>query len=97
MLTPLNQAEQTTSPTHWSFVKTALIKSIRTGVFFDRKYWARHLKTGDVLKPVYFSSTIMDDKAHKLNKRRSKFNREFAEVLKITSGKIPQGQKYPRL
>ena len=50
-------------------MKTALIRSIRKGVFFDRKYWARYLKTGDVLKPVYFSSTIMEDKSEQMNKR----------------------------
>jgi hypothetical protein len=39
------------------------------GVFFDRKYWARCSRTGDVLKPVYLSSIIMADKAQQLNKR----------------------------
>jgi hypothetical protein len=71
---------QVTSPAHWAPVKTALIKSIRKGVFFDRKYWARHSKAGDVLKPVYFSSTIMDDKAQELDKCASKFSRGFAEA-----------------
>ncbi|KAF9646805.1 hypothetical protein BDM02DRAFT_3118097, partial [Thelephora ganbajun] len=61
-------ATQVTSPAHWDSVKIALIKSIREGVFFDRKYWARHSKAGDVLKPVYLSSTIMNDKAQQLNK-----------------------------
>lgn len=68
-----NQASSTASPRHWASVNAALIKSIREGVFFDRKYWARHSKTGDVLKPVYFSSIIMDDKAQKLNKCGSGF------------------------
>jgi hypothetical protein len=72
VLTRRDQAVQASSPAHWPSVKTALIKSIRTGVFFDRRYWARHLKTGDVLKPVYFSSAIMNDKAHQLNKRKSR-------------------------
>ena len=67
-LTLDNQPRQVKNPAHWAAVYTALIKSIRTGFFFDRKYWARHLKTGDVLKPVYFSSTIMDDKVHQLSK-----------------------------
>jgi len=49
-------------------VKVALIKSIRSGVLFDRKYWARHLRTGDTLKPVYFSSIVMSDKVQQLNK-----------------------------
>jgi len=67
MLTSHNQAAQVTSPTHWASVKTALIKSIRNGVFFDRKYWARHSKTRDVLKPVYFTSIVMGDKVQRLN------------------------------
>ena len=48
-------------------MKIALIKSIRKGAFFDRKYWARQSKTGDVLKSVYFSSIIMGDKVQQLN------------------------------
>jgi len=56
------------TPTLLASVKTALIESIRRGVFFDRKYWARHSKAGKVLKPVYFSSTIMKDKSLQLNK-----------------------------
>ena len=63
MLIPLDQAAQVKSPTHWNSVKTALIKSIRAGVFFDRVYWARNSTSGDVLKPIYFSSTVMNDKA----------------------------------
>ena len=69
-----------TSPAHWASVKIALIKSIRKGVLFDRKYWARHSKTGDALKPVYFSSIIMGDKMQQLNNRASKFCYEFAEA-----------------
>jgi len=56
-----------TSPAHWAAVNVALIKSIRSGVFFDRKYWARHSKAGDILKPVYFSSIIVSDNAQQLN------------------------------
>ena len=67
-----NQITQVKSPAHWDPVKTALIISIRNGVFFDRKYWARHSKGGDLLKPVYFSSTIMSDKAQQLKSRTSK-------------------------
>ncbi|KAF9641806.1 hypothetical protein BDM02DRAFT_3203210, partial [Thelephora ganbajun] len=55
-------------PRHWYSVNSALIKSIRKRTFFDRKYWARHSKAGDVLKPVYLSSAIMSDKAQQLNK-----------------------------
>ena len=50
-----------------------LIKSIREGVLFDRKYWVRHSKTGDVLKPIYLSSTIMGHKMQQLNSCASKF------------------------
>ena len=77
MLTSHNQAVQATSPAHWASVKTALIKSIRDGVFFDRKYWARHSKTGDVLKPVYFSSMIMGDKVQELNNRASELHLNY--------------------
>jgi hypothetical protein len=67
MLTSRNQAAQVTSPAHWAAVKVTLIKSIRKGILYDRKYWARHSKAGDILKPVYFSSIIMGDKAQQLN------------------------------
>ena len=60
-------------------MKMALINSIRKGVFFDRKYWARYSKAGDVLKPVYFSSTIMGDKSQQLNKCASTFDRRLSE------------------
>ena len=69
------------SPGHWGSVKLALIKSIREGVFFDKKYWARHSKGGHALKPVYFSGAIMSDKAQQLNKRASKPCYRFAQVL----------------
>ena len=36
-----------------------MVKSIREGIFFDRKYWARHLRKGSTLKAVYFSSVII--------------------------------------
>ena len=86
MLTSHHQATQATSPAHWDSVKTALIRSIRKGVFFDRKYWARRIKTGDVLKPIYFSSTIMEDKSEQLSKRALRFGQGFIEVLKDPSG-----------
>ena len=72
-------------------MKTALIKSIRKGVFFDRKYWARHLKDGDVLKPVYFSSTIMDDKAQQVKKCAFNCFYRSSKVLRVASGEISQG------
>jgi hypothetical protein len=92
-LTLGNQPVQVKSPAHWTCVKIALIQSIRTGVFFDRKYWARHLKTGDVLKPIYFSNMIMSDKATQLNKCKSGFAGEYPESLSVVSGQIPQGPK----
>ena len=91
ILTSRHQNTQTTSPEHWSSVNTALIKSIRKGVFFDRKYWARHSRAGDVLKPVYFSSAIVGDKSQQLNKCVSKFGQGFAEVLTALSGETRQG------
>ena len=74
-------------------MRIALIKSIRKGVFFDRKYWARHSKAGDVLKPVYFSSIIMDDKAQQVNKCGFNFCQRFIKVLRVASGEIPQGSE----
>ena len=38
-----------------------MVKSIKQGVFFDKKYWTRHSKDGRVLKPIYFSSLIVGD------------------------------------
>lgn len=67
---PLNISTPVTwvpSPCHWKFVETALIKSIRKGIFFDRKYWARYSKIGDGFKPVHFSSIIMNDKTQQLD------------------------------
>jgi hypothetical protein len=43
-------------------LEEAIVKSIREGVFFDRKCWVRCSKSRDVLKALYFSSTIVDDK-----------------------------------
>ena len=71
-------------------MKIALIRSIRNGIFFDRKYWARHSRDGDILKPVYFSSTIMDDKVQQLSECASKFGFGFTEMLRVASGQISQ-------
>lgn len=71
MLTSQNKAEKVTSPANWTSVKIALIKSIRRGTFFDRKYWTRHSKNGDGLKLVYFSSIVIGDKMQELNSRAS--------------------------
>ena len=75
-------------------MKTALIKSIRKGIFFDRKYWARHLKAGDVLKPIYFSSTIMGDKSEQMDKCTLEFGHGFGEALRATSDQVPQGSEH---
>jgi hypothetical protein len=72
-----------TSPAHWSSVKVTFIKSMCTGIFFNRKYWARYSKSGGVLKPVYFSSIIMGDKAQHLNNCALKFRCKFAEALSV--------------
>ena len=74
-------------------MKIALVKSIRKGVFFDRKYWVRHSKAGDVLKPVYFSSIIMDDKAQQVNKCAFNFYHRFLKALRVASGEISQGSE----
>ena len=83
------------SPAHWASVKIALIKSIRRGTLFDRKYWARHRRTGDVSKPIYFSSIVMGDKVQELKSRTSKSGYGFTEALSVSSGQIPQGSKRP--
>jgi len=73
MLTSHDQTAEAISPAHWATVKIALIKSISKGVFFDRKYWARHSGPGGFLKPVYFSSIIMEDKVQHLSSCASIF------------------------
>ena len=67
MLTSHDQVTQVTTPAHWDAVKLALINSIGKGVFFDRKYWARHSNSGNTLKPIYLSSIVMGDKTAQLN------------------------------
>jgi hypothetical protein len=97
MLTSYHQIAQVISPAHWAAVKIALIKSIGKGVFFDRKYWARHSKPGSVLKPVYFSSIIMGDKVQQLKNCASKLVYGFTEVLRVASGNQSQGSKYSHI
>jgi len=46
-------------PTGWNVLQTALAKSIREGVFFDRKCWALHSRKGNAFKAMYFSSVII--------------------------------------
>jgi len=94
MLISHNQVTEVKSPAHWASVKTALIKSIREGVLFDRKYWVKHSKAGDILKPIYFSSIIMSDKVEQLKNCTSESDCESVEALTLSSGEIPQGSKH---
>jgi len=50
------QVQLTPDLTNWRPVKIALIRSIREGIFFDRKYWARDSKSARGLRPLYISS-----------------------------------------
>ena len=50
------QGQVTSSLVNWKSVEIALIKSIREGIFFDRKYWARNSKAARALRPLYISS-----------------------------------------
>ena len=90
MLTSHDQDAQVTSPAHWATVKLGLIRSIGKGVFFDRKYWARHSNAGDVLKPIYFSSIIMGDKVQQLNSCASKSVYVLTGALRVISGIISE-------
>ena len=56
-------------PANCELVESALIKSIRTGMFFDRRYWARYSKTAKVLQPIHISSTVAGDKLRRINDR----------------------------
>lgn len=46
---------------------TALIKSMREAVLFDRRYWARPSVTGNILRPLYMSSTIAGETSQPLD------------------------------
>jgi hypothetical protein len=83
--------QQDTPDSCWTSVEEAFLISIREGVFFDRKYLARHYKAGDLFKPVYFSGKIMDDKAQQLKKRALRLIFWYGDLLNIPSGKILQG------
>ena len=50
-------------------LKPAFIRSIREGVFVDRKYFARYSKAGKALRPVYFPSTVIGEKLAYIDKR----------------------------
>lgn len=56
------------SPETWKYTEIALIKSIRKGVFFDRKYLTKKSKTGSNLWPVYISSIIADGSLQRINR-----------------------------
>lgn len=89
MMFKRSQAAQVKSPALWNVVKVALINSIRTGVFFDRKYWARHTNAKGILKPIYFSSTIMNDTLWQLENRMQESLGWHVGTLNVHSGKIP--------
>ena len=95
LLIPPDKNTQAKNPAHWDSVKIALIKSIRTGVFFDRKCWARCSTSGDMLKPVYLSSTIMNDKTKQVNRCTLECIFCNTEVLNIFSGKVLHWSEYP--
>jgi hypothetical protein len=73
----------------------ALIKSIREGVFFDRKYWARHYKAGDVLKAIYFSSACMGGNVQLLKKCTFDVVGQRAAVLRSPVVKRLKGRNPP--
>ena len=50
-------------------VDTALAKSIRKGIFFDRKYWAKTLRPGSTVRSIYTSSIIASEYLKKLDRR----------------------------
>ena len=81
---------QVTSSAEWESVKVALIRSVRTGVFFDRKYWARHSKSGDVLRPIHFSSAVVSDQTLRSNNCMSRFTNWCMAVLSAPSGEVPR-------
>ena len=87
------EATQDDDPEHWEAISMAFLRSIQSGIFFDRKYWARNSKAGDALKPVYLSSIVMDDTAEELKRCASKFVRWRPKALILTSGKICQRSK----
>ena len=62
------QPSPVTAKLNWD-VEIALIKSIRKGVFFDKKYWTRQSKTGSALRPVYFSSIVAGRHLQRINDR----------------------------
>ena len=70
----------------------AFLKSIQNGIFFDKKYWARNSKAGDVLKPVYLSSMIMNGEAGELEKCASKFVHWYVEALIVPVVKYLKGR-----
>ena len=53
------QQEPTPASANWECIEIALIKSIREGTFFDKRYWTRQSKTARALRPVYLSTIIV--------------------------------------
>ena len=48
-------------------IESALIKSIRTSKWFDRRHQTRHPNTAKTLRPVHISSLVAGDKLHRIN------------------------------
>ena len=62
------QPDPPSTPANWERVEMALIKSIRQGAFFDKRYWTRQSKTGRALRPVYLSSIIAGERLQYVNR-----------------------------
>lgn len=71
-LSPRRQSLSSGTPTpkNQEHVKTALIRSIREGVFVDRNYWARHSRSGRVLRPIYLSSIMASHRLPFIDSRK---------------------------
>ena len=61
------QGQSTPNPANRGPVEIALIKSIREGIFLDRKYWARNSKTAWALRPLYISSITAGERLPYIN------------------------------
>lgn len=49
-------------PANFTQIEMALIKSIQTGIFLNKKYWVRYSKTASTLRPIYISSIVAGEK-----------------------------------
>ena len=57
------QGQHPPYPAKWTrrSIRMAFIKSIREGIFFDRKYWTRNSKTSRALRPLHISSIVASE------------------------------------